>query len=141
MEPGEEDNQIWAYDYNSDTWESFENIDGPERHWERGGMVYIPDLDRFLFFTGMREYEDILLDPETWYYDYDSNSWTRIKTETSPPKLAMYSMVFDPSIGKVVLFGGERSSKYAGDITNDVWLFDPVEENWRLMAAPAQNQE
>jgi hypothetical protein len=141
MELGVEDTMIWAYDYNSDTWESFETTNGPEIHWERGGMVYIPDLDRFLFFTGMREYEDVLLDPETWYYDFNSNSWERIKTETSPPKSAMYSMVFDPATGKVVLFGGEHSSKYAGDISNGVWLFDPEVENWSQMTASVVSQE
>jgi N-acetylneuraminic acid mutarotase len=141
MEPGVEDVQIWAYDYNSDVWEALENLDGPQQHWERGGAVYIPEMDRILFFTGMREYEDVLVGPETWYYDYNTNSWTLIDTADSPPQLAMYAMVYDPSIRKVVLYGGEGTSKYTGDITSDVWLFDPQEENWSQVAGPARGQE
>jgi N-acetylneuraminic acid mutarotase len=141
MEEGVEDVRVWAYDYNADSWESMENNGGPQVHWERGGMVYIPDQDRFLLFTGMREHEDVLVGPETWYYNYDENSWSKIEAGTSPPQMAMYSMVFDPSIGKVVLFGGERSSKYAGNITDEVWLFDPQSESWSQMANPAAGQE
>jgi hypothetical protein len=141
MEPEVEDVLMWAYDYNSNTWEAFENADGPQQHWERGSMVYIPELDQMLVFTGMREYEDVLVGPETWYYDYNTNSWTKIEIETSPPQLAMYAMVYDPATGKVVLFGGERSSKYAGDISNDVWLFDPGEENWSQLKAPTPVQK
>lgn len=140
MEAGVEDVSVWAYDYNTDSWESLENTDGPQMHWERGGMVYIPDQDRFLLFTGMREHEDVLVEPETWYYDYDENSWAKVETETSPPQMAMYSMVFDASIDKVVLFGGEQTSKYAGNTTDEVWLFDLETENWSKMAAPSDGQ-
>lgn len=137
----EDDVQIWAYDYNSDVWEVLENANGPQQHWERGGMVYIPELDRMLLFTGFRELEDVLVGPETWYYDYNTNTWTQLETETSPPPMTMYATVYDPSVEKVILFGGELTSKYAGDTTNDIWVFDPVQENWSQLTAPVSSQE
>jgi len=129
------DLQVWAYDYNTDTWESFENVNGPQKHWERGGMVFIPEQDRFLLFTGLI-WDDRVVEPETWFYEYDTNTWTRVETQTSPPGLAMYTMAYDPTVGKVILFGGEGTSKHGGDIKYDVWLFDVEKENWSKLEGP-----
>lgn len=137
----ENDVRIWAYDYNNDAWESYENLDGPQQHWERGGMVYIPESDRMLLFTGFRELEDELVGPETWYYDFNTNSWFEVATEISPPPMTMYSMAYDHKSNKVIIFGGELTSKYAGNITNDIWIFDVDEQIWSQLAAPTPRQE
>jgi hypothetical protein len=129
------DLRVWAYDYNSDTWEVFENVDGPQMHWERGGMVYIPEQDRFLLFTGLI-LDDLVVAPETWFYEFDKNTWTKVEPKTSPPGLAMYSMTYDPSVGKVVLFGGEGTAKHGNDVKNDIWLFDVGKENWSQLEGP-----
>ncbi len=131
----ENDVHMWAYDYNSDTWEALENVDGPQQHWERHGMAYIPEIDRVLFYSGMLEEEGVL-PSETWYYDYNTNTWTEIDVSTSPPDLAMYAMTWDPETEKVVMFGGEHTSKYAGDLSRDVWVFDPSTNDWSSVAAP-----
>lgn len=135
---GTEENDVamWAYDYNTDTWERLENSGGPQQHWERHGMAYIPELDQVLFYSGMLEEEGVL-PAETWYYDYNSNAWTAIDVAISPPALAMYAMAYDSRIGKAVLFGGEKTSKYAGDISPDIWVFDPDTESWAPVSAPA----
>jgi hypothetical protein len=132
----ENDVQMWAYDYNTDSWEALANSDGPQQHWERHGMAYIPEIDRVLFYSGMLEEEGVL-PAETWYYDYNTNTWSAIDVDTSPPKLAMYGIAYDPEVGKVVVFGGEKTSKYATDLSSDIWVFDPETENWSLIPSPA----
>lgn len=134
----ENDVQIWAYDYNSDSWEALPNTDGPQQHHERHGMVYLPDRDLILFYSGMLE-DGGTLGPETWYYDYNTNAWTEVDVTTSPPKLAMYAMARDPETGKVYVYGGEMTAKYARDFSNDVWMFDPAEEDWSVLPEPAGN--
>ncbi len=131
----ENDVQVWAYDYNSDSWEALPNDEGPQQHWERHGMAYIPAIDRILVFSGMLENSPVF-DPETWYFDYNTNTWTRVDVTTSPPGLAMYAMAYDPVTEKVYLFGGDKTSKYAGDLSNDLWVFDPVAEDWTMVAGP-----
>ena len=39
-------------------------------------MAYIPRLDKPLVYSGMLE-EGGVLPPETWYYDYNTNTWTK----------------------------------------------------------------
>lgn len=131
----ENDVQMWAYDYDTDTWEALANTNGPQQHWERHGMAYIPDIDRVLFYSGMLEDKGVL-PAETWYYDYNTNTWTALDVETSPPKLAMYGMAYDPAIGNAVVFGGEKTSKYATNLSSDVWVFDPDTETWSRVPPP-----
>jgi hypothetical protein len=132
----ENDVQMWAYDYNSDSWEALPNSEGPQQHAERHGMAYLPELDRTLVYSGMLEEEGVL-PAETWYYDYNTNTWTRVEVETSPPALAMYGMAYDETTHKVILYGGEMTSKYAGDLSPDIWVFDPASEDWGRIEAPA----
>lgn len=131
----ENDVQMWAYDYNTDSWEALPNRDGPQQHAERHGMAYVPDLDKTVVYSGMLE-EGGVLPAETWYYDYNTNTWTEVAVDTSPPALAMYGMAFDAATGNVVLYGGEMTSKHAGNLSSDVWLFDPRASTWTRVQAP-----
>jgi hypothetical protein len=58
-----------------------------------------------------------VLPAETWYYDYNTNTWTEVEVDTSPPGMAMYAMAYDPATTTVVVFGGEMTSKYAGNLS------------------------
>jgi len=133
----ENDVQMWAYDYNTDTWEALPNSEGPQQHAERHGMAYIPDLDKTLIYSGMLE-EGGVLPAETWYYDYNTNTWTEVAVDTSPPALAMYGMAYDAATGNAVLYGGEMTSKHAGNLSPDVWVFDPAVSEWTMVQAPKE---
>lgn len=133
----ENDVQMWAYDYNTDTWEALPNPDGPQQHAERHGMAYIPAFDKTLLYSGMLEDEGVL-PAATWYYDYNTNTWTELVVETSPPALAMYGMAYDDATATVVLYGGEMTSKNAGNLSRDVWVFDPATDNWAKIPSPEQ---
>lgn len=131
----ENDVQMWAYDYNTDTWEALPNTEGPQQHAERHGMAYIPDLDKTLVYSGMLEDEGVL-PAETWLYDYNTNTWAEVAVVTSPPALAMYGMAYDVTTRTVVMYAGEMTSKHAGNLSPDIWVFDPAASNWTRVQAP-----
>jgi hypothetical protein len=131
----ENDTRVWSYDHNSNTWEAHENNGGPGDHYERFGMIYHPPSDRIFLHSGFQEEygerKETFLDPATWTYDLNSNTWLQIQTETDPGRRMWYSMAYDEAADKVIFFGGEKTAKYAGDMTNAVWLFDFKTMQWR----------
>jgi hypothetical protein len=48
----------------------------------------------------------------------------------------MYGMAYDAATGTVVLCGGEMTSKYAGNLSSDLWVFHPDANNWTRVPAP-----
>lgn len=62
--------------------------------------------------------------------DGPQQHWERVGVDTSAPGLAMYAMGYHPITEKVYLFGGDETSKYAGDLSFDLWILDPVTEDW-----------
>ena len=38
----------------------------------------------------------------------------------------MYGMAYDDTTGTVVLYSGEMTSKHGGNLSPDVWVFDPA---------------
>jgi hypothetical protein len=131
----ENDVDIWAYDYNADAWERLENIDGPQTHSQRFGMIYHPPSDRVVLYSGFLEEiegrQEQMLPPETWSYDYNNNRWEEIHTEENPGARMWYTFNYDPVADMILLFGGETTAKYAVQLTNAVWLFDFSTMQWR----------
>ena len=60
---------------------------------------------------------------DTWIYELDKNTWTKLNTPTHPSKRFDHGMA-QIADGKVLLFGGEIP--YFGD----TWLFDIKTMNW-----------
>jgi hypothetical protein len=96
----------------------------------RGGaaMAYDPDIDKVVLFGGQGDgwpQED-----DTWLWD--GTSWS--PGPATPAGMAGRTgaeMVYDPDIGKIVLFGGSGTAPY-----NDTWLFNGT--SWTQgPAAPA----
>ncbi|XP_067832979.1 multiple epidermal growth factor-like domains protein 8 [Heptranchias perlo] len=63
-------------------------------------------------------------------YNFTSNQWYRSELSPSPPARHSHSAV--EWKGNMLLFGGQLSD---GSLANDVWLYEPVPESWRLLSA------
>jgi hypothetical protein len=111
-------------DWYNDTWlfQSGQWVQGPAAPADltpRGGaaMAYDPAIGKIVLFGG----DGAEWPPDnndTWLYD--GTDWTR--GPLAPGGLAPRSgaqMVFDPDIGKIVMFGGSGDRPY-----NETWLFD-----------------
>ena len=67
-------------------------------------MAFDPAINKMVLFGGYGgKYPNFQLFSDTW--TYDGTTWTQESPATSPPA-QRGSMVYDPALGKIVLFGG-----------------------------------
>ncbi|CAN7375559.1 cadherin-like beta sandwich domain-containing protein [Paenibacillus sp. LjRoot56] len=65
---------------------------------------------------------------ETWIWDGYEKTWREeLHLASSPSKRKGAAMAYDPSTGKVLLFGGEGQS---GALLGDTWLWDGMDAKW-----------
>lgn len=135
----EEKATVWAYDYESNTWTAIESTGGPSY---RGfhTMVYHPGTDRIILFGG-HHLEDLEFSDETWAYDYNTNTWTQLTPTTHPSGRRLHSMVYDEAADKMVLFGGIAGNWLKEEINDELWIFDPVAEEWSQVLPETVVQE
>jgi len=120
-----------------------------ERPLGRGHGLRL-DRNKFVIVGGRAgtgyNYED------TWEWDPTTGAFTdRTNSGSRPPGRGLHSMVFEKSTGKVLLFGGGRSSQESGfwlgndgtgvsSAYGDTWEWDPVTGAWTeltLAVAPS----
>ncbi|MHA2108568.1 MAG: Kelch repeat-containing protein, partial [Candidatus Hodarchaeales archaeon] len=135
-------NDTWAYDYNTNTWE---NLTTPEmKNVARLGssMAYDSESDRIIVFGGWKwePYHSVYQNTsvgETWSYDYETNTWTNMTTETSPPFRGACSLSYDEANDRMIMFGGFNSEMYYTDTTipfyGDTWAYDYNTNTWTNM--------
>jgi hypothetical protein len=83
-------------------------------------MAYDPVRRRVVLFGGRSSYD---IDPafllnDTW--EWDGENWTNRTPAVSPSPRASSHLVFDPTIGKMLLYGGAT----AGVSADDTWYWD-----------------
>ena len=123
---GEVTMQTWAY--NGASWSQLHPATSPPV-LEGMSVAYDAVSQQVVLFGGAARTTGTLSSPatnQTWAFD--GTSWTQLTTSAAPPGRMDASMVYDDSLGKLVLFGGAGSSP---DVTNaqpqvfgDMWTFD-----------------
>lgn len=120
--------ETWAYDYNTNTWSNMEPAESPHGPlWTR--MAYDAESDRMILFGGWdpTNLADGGAFTETWAYDYNTNTWTKMEPEVSPPDRHSHAMAYDAESDRVILWGGrgpvpiDVSSVWAYDYDTDTW--------------------
>jgi hypothetical protein len=67
----------------------------------------------------------------TWVYDCASQEWKNLVSQTEPPPRMSTRLVCDTSNQVMVLFGGDRQSRYL----SDTWIFDLKTDTWKKSSA------
>jgi hypothetical protein len=114
----------WTFD--GTTWTRVATSGPPPRH--NASMAYDPTLHEIILFGGYTAQSTPLGD--TWVWK-PTTGWTELSPSPAPPARFGGSMVFDPQVGKLLLFAGET----ANGIQNDAWTFDG--SSWQQLALPA----
>jgi N-acetylneuraminic acid mutarotase len=88
-------------------------------------LVCLPPGGHLLLFGGWAG--DGTYSGSVWIYDPTANSWAELKPQgVGPVPRADHSFVYDPTGGKVILFGGFDGISYY----NDTWAYDPATNTW-----------
>ncbi len=130
------DGTSWGYDVSGKVWESLKP-EGDKLTPARVGACMVKDdkTGKIILFGGTdmnKSYN------ETWGYDPGANTWTNLQPQGElPPGRSDAGMAYDPSSGKVILFGGVDSDF---NCLADTWSYDPTANAWTKIAtteAPA----
>ncbi len=88
-------------------------------------MVFDDKNDVLIQFSG-RNFNGTVSD-KTLIYDFNSNEWTSMNPQVSPPPRQYSRMSYNPNDGTVLLFGGASTGGIALD---DFWQYDYLTNNW-----------
>ncbi|MHA2031768.1 MAG: Kelch repeat-containing protein [Candidatus Kariarchaeaceae archaeon] len=121
---------LWTYSLSSNSWKDITPIERPSARLTRGALAYDSKHDVVILFGGVEGglYRD------TWAYDYNTNIWTNMTPDTSPPARDAHEMVYDSQSDRIIMFGGRNTTTYwdvrEKDFLNDTWIYDYDENTW-----------
>jgi len=120
-------NDTWAYDYNTNMWiNRSPSIIGGNLTPRYGVMMaYYDSVDCIIMFGGF----DVHALDETWEYNYNTNTWTKLIPTVeggSLPSVGGGAIVYDSTTDLIILFGGSDGySDY-----NETWIYCYHNNTW-----------
>jgi len=120
---------IWSYSVSENHWR--EISPGIESHpvaryWHQA--AYDSEYPGLLVFGGDGGYSYLA---DTWFFDLESESWTRKRSDLAPPARIVGSAVYSPDYGQVILFGG-LDNDFSN--LNDTWSYSNISGEWEQIS-------
>jgi len=115
-------NDTWAYNPASRTWINMNPATHPPSCYGHA-MAYDPKSDRIILFGG---YCINYHSPETWAYDFNTNTWTNMHSSDPPAGRVNHRLVYDSRNHRLLLFSGVTPA----GILNDLWSYDARSNTW-----------
>jgi hypothetical protein len=94
-------------------------------------MAYDVESDRVVLFGGFSDAFGI--SDETWSYDFNTNTWTNMAPENSPPALYDHEMVYNTHFDLIILYGGRYRYGLDEYVSNATWTYDLNSNTWTEM--------
>jgi N-acetylneuraminic acid mutarotase len=121
-------NDTWAYDPATNAWANLRPSGKAPAAREGQAMAYHPQGKVMVLFGGWSTTKQFA---DTWAYTPSTNTWALLAPAGDAPSArALHQMVYDPTVKKMVLFGGGTSSA----TFNDVWNYDLDDNSWAKIA-------
>lgn len=120
---------IWLYTYSDNQWQEIDpgNQSHPSaRYWHQA--IFGLEPSGLVVFGGDGGYRYLT---DTWFFDPENDSWSRINSENTPPARIVGSSVYSPDYGQIILFGGLYD-----DFSNlkDTWIYSDKSGEWELIS-------
>jgi PKD repeat protein len=114
-------NLATTWTYSGGSWSAL-NTTGNPGPLDGPALAYDPAAGRVVMYGGVASYSPFSYTNLTW--TYSSGRWSSDKLNPTPPPRLAASMVYDPALGGVVLFGGyDNRNPAGGTLLNDLWLY------------------
>jgi galactose oxidase-like protein len=112
----------WAYSVATNSWTNMNPVIHPAAR-EEHCMAYAPTTNQAILFKG-----SCSACSDVWAYSYTTNTWTRkdYTGQVLPSDRRTHSMVWVPSLNRIMLYGGKDDVNFLGD----TWMYDPVNNVW-----------
>ena len=119
-------NDTWVYYYGNNTWTKLNTTGSPDTRFGHG-MVYDSHNHKVIVFGGnhLGAPDEALED--TWMFEPSNNSWIEVLTQNQPARRMDFSMVYDSTNRKVILFGGWD---FDLNIWGSTWAFTYDSNTW-----------
>ena len=121
-------NDMWAYDFNEDTWEELQPLNVPQARAYHT-LAYDARQDLIVMYGGVLSEEDWPNEPtidETWVYDVAAKEWSQVTLRWRTPGDRAWHQMVGTKLGSIMFGGGDSRWTY----TNDTWLFLPPFNAW-----------
>jgi N-acetylneuraminic acid mutarotase len=105
----------WAYEAKTNTWTELKPVVSPPGRL--AAMMVYDKTSGKMILSGGYGFDNVFGD--TWAYDSQANTWTKLNPAGSPGARAAAAVFYDRSSGKVVICGGAGSDR----IFSDAWAF------------------
>jgi hypothetical protein len=138
LNPGGE---TWVYDDQTNEWTRIESLETPYG-LQGTRMVYNTAADRMVLFGGwyVGEGPNKGASDETWAFDFNTATWTKMSPEVSPPGRMDHAMAYDSESDRVIVWGG--GGPIPMDV-GDIWVYDYNSDTWEALEsddAPRQKR-
>ena len=112
----------WKYNLTSNTWRKLQNANEPPNR-SAFPMAYDSFRNEAIMFGGLVDY--VIGDfNDTWKFNLTTNSWSEIKTTSTPPILDSMTLAYEGIKKEMVLFGGTIFSSGQPDWLTEIWVFN-----------------
>jgi N-acetylneuraminic acid mutarotase len=120
-------NDTWAYDSVANAWTELKPAGTLPPPRVAAAMAYDPATKKIILFGGWSRSDTPGYFNDTWAYDSAANTWAELKPSgTLPLPSCAQSIAYDPSSGRMILFGGA----WQAGVNNDTRAYDPTANTW-----------
>ena len=103
----------WAYKLSTNTWT---NMGPPAAPSARSQHLMAFDSDNGVVVLHGGVSQGGVINNDTWYYHYPSNTWTQVVPSNPPTPRYLAQVAYDPVRKQTVIFGGQGSTGARADI-------------------------
>ncbi|MEE9173624.1 MAG: kelch repeat-containing protein [Thermoplasmata archaeon] len=126
---GEGRADTWSYDSNANTWTNVTPDLSPPRR-DATALAYDSESDRIILFGGKTPPGNFPQN-DTWAYDTNTNTWTKMHPVVRPSERCCHAMAYDAESDRVILFGGSTNALIHR--ADDTWSYDFNADTWTEM--------